>query len=74
MLVLLFPVISASDDLHPAQAALEDVTRRLQQMVTPHQHESFSSSPSMVLALPALYLPAALVMLTAWRRVLSEAA
>src|ERR1035438_2059956 len=30
VLVLLFPVISASDDLHPTQAVLEDATKRIQ--------------------------------------------
>jgi hypothetical protein len=73
VLMLLFPVISVSDDLHPTQAVLEDATKRVQQMVTPHQHESFSSSPSMVQALLALYLLAALVMLATWRPVVSAA-
>ncbi len=31
VLVLLFPIISASDDLHPSQAVLEDATKRIQQ-------------------------------------------
>jgi hypothetical protein len=30
ILVLLFPIVSASDDLHPAQAVLEDATKRIQ--------------------------------------------
>jgi len=31
VLVLLFPIVSASDDLHPSQAVLEDATKRVQQ-------------------------------------------
>lgn len=29
-MVLLFPIISASDDLHPVQAAVEDASKRVQ--------------------------------------------
>jgi hypothetical protein len=32
-LALLFPVVSASDDLHPSQAVLEDATKRIQYSV-----------------------------------------
>ncbi len=35
VLVLLFPVVSASDDLHPAQAVLEEATKRIQQFAAP---------------------------------------
>jgi len=35
VLVLLFPIISASDDLHPSQALLEDATKRVQQRIGP---------------------------------------
>jgi hypothetical protein len=38
VLVLLFPVVSASDDLHPTQAVLEDATKRISQMAAPLQH------------------------------------
>jgi hypothetical protein len=31
-LVLLFPVVSASDDLHPTQAVLEDASKRIHQI------------------------------------------
>jgi len=64
VLVLLFPVVSASDDLHPTQAVLEDASKRVQQMVAP-----LSSLPSMVPALLALNLLAALVMVATWRPV-----
>jgi hypothetical protein len=59
VLVLLFPAISASEDLQATQAVLEDATKRVQLIVMAHQHESFGSSPSMVPALLALYLLAA---------------
>jgi hypothetical protein len=35
MLVLLFPVVSASDDLHPTQAVLEDASKRIHQLSVP---------------------------------------
>ncbi len=38
MLVLLFPVVSASDDLHPTQAVLEEASKRIHQLVAPLQH------------------------------------
>ncbi len=35
VLLLLFPIVSASDDLHPAQALLEEAPRRVQHFVSP---------------------------------------
>jgi uncharacterized BrkB/YihY/UPF0761 family membrane protein len=49
VLVVLFPFVSASDDLHPTQAVLEDATKRLQQAIAPSQH-----APSVAAILPAL--------------------
>lgn len=72
-LVLLFPVVSASDDLHPTQAVLEDATKRIQQMVAPQHHGDFNFFPSMVPALLAVYLLASLVVLQVWQLDLSEA-
>ncbi len=37
ILLLLFPVVSASDDLHPTQALLEDASRRIQHFAAPVQ-------------------------------------
>lgn len=49
---LLFPIVSASDDLHPTQAVVEDATKRMQQRLAPlHQ----LNSPAMAM------LPAALL-------------
>jgi hypothetical protein len=50
-LVLLFPVVSASDDLHPSQAVVEEASKRMQQALAPHQ--SVQSGP-FVAMLPAL--------------------
>ncbi|HEX8811630.1 MAG TPA: hypothetical protein VF742_06525 [Terracidiphilus sp.] len=35
VMVLLFPVVSASDDLHPAQAVVEEASKRTQLVVAP---------------------------------------
>src|ERR1017187_1487735 len=35
VVVLLFPVVSASDDLHPAQAVMEEASKRVQLAVAP---------------------------------------
>jgi hypothetical protein len=72
-LVLLFPVVSASDDLHPTQAVLEDATKRIQHMVTPRHHSNSGSSASMVAALLAVYLLVALAVLQVWESIPSEA-
>lgn len=52
VLVLLFPVISASDDLHPTQAVVEDASKRLQLAIAP-LHVQRTSAPPM---LPAMLL------------------
>ena len=72
-LALLFPVVSASDDLHPTQAVLEDATKRIQQVVAPQHHGNSWSSQPFIPALLALYLLAAPVFLFAWRPPLSQA-
>jgi len=33
--LLLFPVVSASDDLHPTQAVMEEASKRVQRVVAP---------------------------------------
>ncbi len=52
VLVMLFPVVSASDDLHPTQAVLEEATKRIQHFVAPANHAQ---------AIPAGILPLLLV-------------
>jgi hypothetical protein len=71
-LVLLFPVVSASDDLHPTQAVLEDATKRIQRLVAPEHHGDFSSFSTLP-ALLAIYLLSALVVLQVWHSNPSEA-
>jgi hypothetical protein len=65
-LLLLFPVISASDDLHPAQAVMEDATRRVLHLVpSMHLSPAASAGPVLVLLL-SLGSPLALVKLQSW--------
>jgi hypothetical protein len=66
VICLLFPVVSASDDLHPTQAVLEDATKRIQRGISqapllPTPHLSW---------LPALLAAAllfGLIVLRPWR-------
>ncbi len=51
LLLLLFPIVSASDDLHPSQLLLEDATKRIQSMASPVH---FSGTASPIAATPAL--------------------
>lgn len=73
VLVLLFPVVSASDDLHPTQAVLEDATKRIQQLVAPLQHSQGDLVAAMVSALLAAHLVFALVALRCWQPIACEA-
>lgn len=68
VLVLLFPVVSASDDLHPTQAVLEDATKRLQQSVAPWHHLR-GVSRDMFPELLAASLSCRLVVLLRWQPV-----
>ena len=67
MLVLLFPVVSASDDLHPTQALFEDANKRIHQLVTPLQHSQGSAPLALLPALLAVYLLCSLAVLQ-WRQ------
>lgn len=62
-LVLLFPIISASDDLHPVQAVLEDASRRVQRVVSPVSLAPDGISAAILPALVATNLFFALVTL-----------
>jgi hypothetical protein len=73
VLVLLFPVVSASDDLHPAQAVLEDATKRIQQLAAPLHHVHDVSQGGMLPQLLAIYLLFALVALQVWQPIAQEA-
>ncbi len=52
ILVLLFPVISASDDLHPSQELFEEYGRRVQQtaapLLNPQSVPGFAMLPSLL--------------------------
>ena len=66
-LLLLFPVISASDDLHPAQALMEDATRRVLHLASLQHSPAGSSMPySLPVALLGL-----LFALTRWQPVIN---
>lgn len=61
--LLLFPVVSASDDLHPTQAVMEEASKRLQLVVAPLHLQSTSA--------PLFMLPATLTLcLMCWLVVL----
>jgi hypothetical protein len=62
---LLFPIVSASDDLHPTQAVLEDATKRIQQSVAPIQSSSTPTMP-MLPAMLALLLLATPLAVRGW--------
>jgi hypothetical protein len=53
VLLLLFPIISASDDLHPAQALAEEATRRASHLASPLQLSPANPAPAI---LPVLLL------------------
>src|SRR5271169_265690 len=55
VLVLLFPVVSASDDLHPTQAVLEDASKRIQQLAAPLHRVQCGSLAGTVPGLLAIY-------------------
>jgi hypothetical protein len=67
VLVLLFPVVSASDDLHPTQVILEEASKRVQLAVAPLHLLSTSPPPSMLPSMLALCLMFALAILRPWR-------
>lgn len=60
MVVLLFPFVSASDDLHPTQDVFEDSSKRIQQTATPAPHAQNAHWSGMLpstSSMPALLLP-----------------
>lgn len=67
ILVLLFPVVSASDDLHPTQAVLEDATRRIQHLVAPLQHAQRTAPTGVLPAMLPVCIICSLIVLQ-WRQ------
>jgi len=74
VLVLLFPVVSASDDLHPTQAVFEDATKRTHQVAASWQHVQGTAPAGMLPALLALCLLFSLLLLLQLRQPDFEAA
>jgi hypothetical protein len=71
VLLLLFPVVSASDDLHPAQALMEEASERIPQFASPLQSSPDTSTTTMlpILWMLALSLLFALTMWQPWQPV-----
>lgn len=65
--LLLFPIVSASDDLHPTQAVLEEATKRIQHFASPLQLSHGSSAVPMLTMMLALSLLFALAVWQPWR-------
>jgi len=61
--VLLFPIVSASDDLHPAQAVVEEASKRVQLTVAPLHLLRTSPPLPMLAATLALCMTCALAVL-----------
>jgi hypothetical protein len=56
VVVLLFPVVSATDDLHPTQAMVEDAAKRVRiALVHPHSSDGYHPA-SMLQVLLAMWL------------------
>jgi hypothetical protein len=61
--LLLFPVVSASDDLHPTQAVMEDSSKRLQIAVAPLQLQRVVPPAFMLAATLVIWMVGALIVL-----------
>ena len=61
--ILLFPVVSASDDLHPTQAVMEEASKRVQLTVAPLHLLRTNPPVSMLPVVLALFLMCLLVVL-----------
>jgi len=66
-LLLLFPVVSASDDLHPAQALLEEANKRVQQLTSSLQASHGGPATAMLPMLLALSILFAFSEWQSWR-------
>ena len=60
VVLLLFPVVSASDDLHPSQALLEDASKRIQHFYLLLQSSPAGSGMLLPATLSAIFLLGAL--------------
>src|SRR5664279_1120322 len=66
VIVLLFPIVSASDDLRPTQAVLEDAIKRIHQVFASHPQAQSSPFLAMLPTLLTLQFLFALVALEVW--------
>ena len=66
-MVLLFPVVSASDDLHPTKAVVEEASKRVKRAVAIVHELQPISPPSMWPVTLAFYLMFALILVSQWR-------
>ena len=72
VVILLFPVVSASDDLHPTQAVSEEASKRVQLAVAPLHAQRTSPPPFTLLILLALCLLCSLVELQRFSLLVSK--
>lgn len=67
ILVLLFPIISASDDLHPVQAAVEDASKRVQ-LVLAVGSTARNTTPTIAILFIAFAMYLWFALVASWRR------
>ncbi|MFZ0706273.1 MAG: hypothetical protein WAM71_11770 [Candidatus Korobacteraceae bacterium] len=67
-IVLLFPIISASDDLHPAQAAVEDASKRVQSALVSGSTERSATSTAAIFLFVTFAMYLQFASSASWRR------
>ena len=66
-IVLLFPIISASDDLHPVQAAVEDASKRVQLALTSESTDRSTVPTTAVFLFVAVAMYLLFALAASWR-------
>jgi hypothetical protein len=67
-IVLLFPIISASDDLHPVQAAVEDASKRVQLALASGSADRSAAPTAAILFFVAFAMYLSFASPASWRR------
>jgi hypothetical protein len=67
-IVLLFPIISASDDLHPVQAAVEDASKRVQFALVSGSSDRSTAPTAAILLFIAFAMYLLFASAASWRR------
>lgn len=67
-IVLLFPIISASDDLHPVQAAVEDASKRVQLALASGSADRTTAPTAAILFFVAFSMCLLFASAASWRR------